>query len=115
MLRKNVHPAFLFSAKGAVYLTIYLLYTSRFSICTPPLAGTLKKQLKLIRDNNADQIQASLAKQGIAVGRIIPKLPDNTFQFSGNVPFGHSSIRFSDAESAAEISEGRLDHCPRNA
>ncbi len=65
-----------------------------------------QKQLKLIRDNNADQIQASLAKQGIAVGRIIRKLPDNTFQVSGNVPFGHASIRFRDAESAAEIHRG---------
>ena len=65
-----------------------------------------QKQLKLIRDNNADQIPVSLAKQGIAVGRIIRKLPDNTFQVSGNVPFGNSSIRFSDADSAAKISEG---------
>ncbi len=65
-----------------------------------------QKQLKLIRDNNADQIQVSLAKQGIAVGKITRKLPDNTFQVSGNVPFGHSSIRFSDAESAAEIHRG---------
>ena len=55
---------------------------------------------------NADQIQASLAKQGIAVGRIIQKFSDNTLQVNGNVPFGNSSIRFSDADSAAKISEG---------
>ena len=65
-----------------------------------------QKQLKLIRENNADQVQAPLAKQAIAVGRIVQKLPENTFQVSGNVPFGHSSIRFSDAESAAEIGRG---------
>lgn len=65
-----------------------------------------QKQLKLIRDNNADQIQLSLAKQGIAVGKITRKITDDTFQISGNVPFGHSSIRFSNAESAAEIHRG---------
>ena len=65
-----------------------------------------QKQLKLIRDNNADQIPVSLAKQGIAVGKITRKITDDTFQISGNVPFGHSSIRFSNAESAAEIHRG---------
>ena len=65
-----------------------------------------QKQLKLIRDNNADQIPVSLAKQGIAVGKITRKITDDTFQISGNVPFGHSSICFSNAESAAEIHRG---------
>ena len=65
-----------------------------------------RKQLKQVRENNADLFQASPAEQGIAVGRIIRKLPDDTCLVSGNVPFGNSSIRFGDAESAAKISGG---------
>ena len=54
----------------------------------------------------------------LAVGRIIQKLSDNTLQVNGNVPFGNSSIRFSDADSAAKISEGdwivaRVMHDPK--
>ena len=89
-------------------LLLFLFGCEHGAIPAEMLAKTpwYQKQLKLIRENNADQIQAPLAKQGIAVGRIIQKFSDNTLQVNGNVPFGNSSIRFSDADSAAKISEG---------
>ena len=89
-------------------LLLFLFGCEHGAIPAEMLAKTpwYQKQLKLIRENNADQVQPPPAEQGIAVGRIIQKLSDNTLQVYGNVPFGNSSIRFSDADSAAKISEG---------
>ena len=101
----KIQTFFILPAAG---ILLFLCGCEHAAIPPEMLAKTswYQKQLKLIRDNNADQIPVSLAKQGIAVGKITRKITDDTFQISGNVPFGHSSIRFSNAESAAEIHRG---------
>ncbi len=101
----KIQTFFILPAAG---ILLFLCGCKHAAIPAGMLAKTswYRKQLKLIRDNNADRIQESLAKQGIAVGKITRKITDDTFQISGNVPFGHSSIRFSNAESAAEIHGG---------
>ena len=101
----KIQTFFILPAAG---ILLFLCGCEHAAIPAEMLAKTpwYQKQLKLIRENNADQVQPPPAEQGIAVGRIIQKFSDNTLQVNGNVPFGNSSIRFSDAESAAEIHRG---------